>query len=176
MKNFPVKVNNKEYWISRAIAVVVFLYAKDDFGKTYILANKRGKGTPDPEFIGSYCVPCGYLDYNETILQAAMRELKEETGLVVPDSLFTLAGINDNPKDDKRQNVTFRYIVKSDSPIEELQKDLTAKYSENNEVSDIKFIPLDEIDTYKWAFNHDKLIKQYLFSNNDTFNIRYRLI
>ena len=80
MKNFPVvdKNTEREYWISRSIAVVVFLFAKDIFGETYILAEQRGSGTPDPEYIGKYCVPCGYLDYDETIVQAAQRELMEE--------------------------------------------------------------------------------------------------
>ena len=30
-----------------------------------------------------------------------------------------------------------------------------------NEVEDIKFIPIEDIDKYEWAFNHENLIKSY---------------
>ena len=165
MKNFPVidKNTGREYWISRSIAVVVFVFAKDIYGETYILAEQRGIGTPDPEYIGKYCVPCGYLDYDETIVQAAQRELMEETGLNFPTTDFKLLNINDLPKSDKRQNVTFRYIVNSNVPIEDLSKLFTTKNSEKNEVESIKFIKLNKIDDYEWAFNHQELIKEISF-------------
>ena len=95
MKNFPVidKNTEREYWISRSIAVVVFVFAKDVFGETYILAEQRGKGTPDPEYVGKYCVPCGYLDFDETCAQAAQRELIEvyrnaDVFVICPSNFF----------------------------------------------------------------------------------------
>ena len=66
--------------------------------------------------------------------------------------------INDNPNDDKRQNVTFRYRCTIKENIEDIN--LTSKNSEEEEVSSIKWIPIDDIDNYKWAFNHDKIIKE----------------
>ena len=170
MKNFPVidKNTEREYWISRSIAVVVFVFAKDTFGETYILAEQRGAGTPDPEYVGKYCVPCGYLDYDETIVQAAQRELNEETGLTIPTSDFKLVNINDLPESDKRQNVTFRYIVNSNILVEDLSKLFTTKNSEKDEVSSIKFIELKDIDNYEWAFNHQKLIKEISLKKEKT--------
>ena len=123
MKNYCIIDNEgREHWVSRSIAVVVFVFARDIYNQEYILAEQRGTGTPDPEYIGKYCVPCGYLDYDETIVQAAQRELMEETGLNFPTIDFKLLNINDLPKSDKRQNVTFRYIVNSNVPIEDLSK------------------------------------------------------
>lgn len=170
MKNFPVidKNTGREYWISRSIAVVVFVFARDIYNQEYILAEQRGIGTPDPEYIGKYCVPCGYLDYDETIVQAAQRELMEETGLNFPTTDFKLLNINDLPKSDKRQNVTFRYIVNSNVPIEDLSKLFTTKNSEKNEVESIKFIELKDIDNYEWAFNHQELIKKISFKKEKT--------
>lgn len=172
MKNFPIvnPEDNKEYWISRAIAVVVFVFAKDADGRYYILSVERGTGTPDPEFVGAQCVPCGYLDFDETIVQAAQRELMEETGLNFPTSDFKLVSINDNPSDDKRQNITFRYIVNSLVPMEDLLKLITPCNSEKDEVAAINFIGLDYISNFKWAFNHNKLIKDIY---NDNINIRH---
>ena len=60
--------------------------------------------------------------------------------------------------DDKRQNVTFRYRYTIKENIEDIK--LTSKNSEEEEVSSIKWIPIDDIDNYKWAFNHDKIIKE----------------
>lgn len=162
MKNFPIidKETGREYWISRSIAVLVKVVAEDIRGNKYVLAVQRGKGTPDPEYVGKYCMPCGYLDFDETTKQAAQRELIEETGLNFPISDFKLVNINDNPEGDKRQNVTFRYIVKSLVPIEDLEQSFTIKNSEKDEVSDIKFINIEDIDLYEWAFNHNSLIRQ----------------
>ena len=170
MKNFPVidKNTEREYWISRSIAVVVFVFAKDVFGETYILAEQRGKGTPDPEYVGKYCVPCGYLDFDETCAQAAQRELIEETGLNFPIKDFKLVSINDIPGSDKRQNVTFRYVINSNVPVEDLCKLFTTKNSEKDEVESIKFIKLSNIDNYEWAFNHQKLIKEISLKKEKT--------
>ena len=163
MKNFPVidKETGREYWISRSIAVVVAVFAKDKISNDdFVLVVQRGTGTPDPEYIGAFCMPCGYLDFDETCVQAAQRELVEETGLMFPISDFKLVSINDVPESDKRQNVTFRYVVKSSLTIEELGYMFTTKNSEKDEVSDIRFVNMYTIDSYKWAFNHQKLIKE----------------
>ena len=170
MKNFPVidKNTEREYWISRSIAVVVFVFARDVFGETYVLAEQRGKGTPDPEYVGKYCVPCGYLDFDETCAQAAQRELIEETGLNFPVKDFKLVSINDIPESDKRQNVTFRYVVNSNILVEGLCKLFTTKNSERDEVESIKFIKLSNIDNYEWAFNHQELIKKISLKKEKT--------
>ena len=143
-------------WVARNIAALVMVIGSDKNHKSYILANKRGPKTPDPEFRGCWCMPCGYLDYNETIKEAATREVFEETGVKLNPKNLILFYINDNPEEDKRQNVTFRYRYTIKEYIEDIK--LTSKNSEDKEVSDIKWIPIDEINKYKWAFNHDKII------------------
>lgn len=170
MKNFPIidKETGREYWVSRSMAVVVFVFAKDNDGDECILAVKRGKGTPDPEYVGKYCVPCGYLDYDETLQQAAARELKEETGLTFPNCDFKLFSINDNPYDDKRQNVTFRFVVNCLTLANNLELLFTTKNSEKDEVDFIRFIKIKNINLYEWAFNHEELIKKVSNQRNKT--------
>lgn len=157
MKNFPIidKETGREYWISRSVAVVVAVFTKDS-----VLVIQRGIGTPDPEYVGKYCLPCGYLDFDETCAQAAQRELMEETGLNFPLSDFKLININDNPESDKRQNITFRYVVRTQLTEKELELMLTTKNSEKDEVSSIRFIDISNIDMYELAFNHNNLIKE----------------
>lgn len=172
MKNFPVKVDNKEYWVSRAMAVVAMVFAKDIHGRKHVLTVQRGIGTPDPEYIGKYCLPCGYLDFDETLIQAVARELKEETGVTLPNSDFKLLSFSDDPKADKRQNVTFKYVVESNVPVEDIQKVFTSANSEKDEVSDIRFIPIEDLSLYEWAFHHNKIIELYI-AKHDIFNSRH---
>ena len=158
MQNHPLvnPATGKVEWVARNIAVLVMVIGMDKNHRSYVLANKRGPETPDPEFRGCWCMPCGYLDYNETIRMAAVREVYEETGVMLNINNLTLFYINDNPEEDKRQNVTFRFSYTIEDPIEDIE--LTDKNSEFEEVSDIKWIPIDEVNNYKWAFNHDEII------------------
>ena len=163
MKNFSIihDKTGREYWISRSVAVMVILFAYDLKGIQYVLTVRRGEETPDSEYIGAICLPCGYLDYDETTQEAAARELFEETGIEVNPLELKLLSINDNPNDDKRQNITFRYFIEVRGiTIESLNQLLTTKFSEKNEVDFIEFIAINEIDNYKWAFNQDKIINQ----------------
>ena len=160
MRNHPLKnpETGETEWISRAIAVLGVVIGIDKNGVKYILAEQRGTGTPDPEYIGCWCLPCGYLDYNENVHQAVAREVLEETGVNIHPDNFVLFHINDNPFSDKRQNVTFRFKTELEGYIDDWE--LTDKFSESNEVSNIKWIDLREVGNYKWAFNHDKIISE----------------
>jgi ADP-ribose pyrophosphatase YjhB (NUDIX family) len=158
MNNFSVKVNGREFWISRSIAVVAFVVATDENGTSWILATQRGKGTPDPEYVGKWCLPCGYLEYDETMDEAVIREVKEETGVTLNPDRLNFLNFNADPKSDKRQNVTFRYIAWVN--YNEALAELTTKYSEKDEVMEVRFIPLNDIKEYSWAFNHQNLIEE----------------
>ena len=158
MQNHPV-VNpetGEVEWVARNIAALVMVLGYNKQGKPHVLANVRGPKTPDPEFRGCWCMPCGYLDYNETIRESAVREVFEETGVKLNPKNLILFYINDIPEEDKRQNVTFRYRCTVKEDIEDIK--LTDKNSEDEEVSNIKWIPIDEVNNYKWAFNHDQII------------------
>lgn len=157
MKNFPIEHEGKTYWIARNIAVACFVFTEIN-GETYILANQRGEGVPD--FRGFWNCPCGYLDYNETTEQAAIREVYEETGIKL--EYAKCFNFNDKP-DENLQNVTFRYISTLDDPqIVDFNLDTANRGGENNEVQNIAWIPIDKINEYKWAFNHDKIISEII--------------
>ena len=174
MKNFPIEYEGKTYWISRAVAVVGYIFTFDN-GKLLVLANKRGKGTPD--FQGYWNCPCGYLDYNETTREACTREIAEETNLTVNPKSLTLDSIQDDPAEDSNQNITFRYW-----DFNSFYSALTiyAKGAEPDEVEDVEWIPVEELDNYQFAFNQEetikRIVKQHLLryiniNNRDKFNV-----
>lgn len=159
MKNFPFKAinpdTNKEetFWYSRSVTVCITVFAEDDSGNLCVLANKRGPDCPD--FVGYWVCPCGYLDFNETVVEAAARECFEETGVRIPTSTIRFTRYNDDPKANL-QNISLRFTVQLGQVV-----NTTNIYNEGKETSEIKWIPVKDIDSYKWAFNHDQLIKEH---------------
>ena len=141
-------------WYSRSIAVAGFVYCKNKKGEWCVLASERGKGTPD--FQGYWNSCCGYLDFNEKITAALAREIFEETGVVISEDMFELAGYEDSPSAN-RQNVTFRFRC---CFYEKLCEEFEFSHANNekDEVGEIKWIPIEEVGNYKWAFGHDKRI------------------
>ena len=64
-------------FIARSTAVVgCVLCVNDD--KLSVLMVERG---PKVDNSGKWCMPCGYLDWDESLKEAVIRELFEETGL-----------------------------------------------------------------------------------------------
>lgn len=164
MKNFPIKTEDgNTYWISRSIAVLGIVVCVKD-GEYYILANKRGEGTPD--FQGMWNMPCGYLDFDETTKEACSREVYEETGIKVNPNDWRFLAIADSPSQN-RQNVTIRYIYFIDDPQPKdisLGANTEDRGGKDNEVETIAWVNLKNLDNYEWAFNHKEIIKSLFTS------------
>lgn len=167
MKNFPIKITEdiivdgenmkgKTVWHSRSCATAIFVFSNMN-DEWCVAAVKRGPGCPNN--IGKWCCPCGYVDYNETVQEAAARELLEETSLQVGDSYYDLhldfKGFNSNPEDDVLQNITFYYagLIRF-----HFKPQLSKVFSEKDECDDLAWIPLADVNKYDWVFGHDKLI------------------
>ena len=153
MNNFEFEHNDKKYWYSRSVAVVGIIFLVSLEEGIHVLANKRGKGTPD--YQGYWNMPCGYLDFNETCEQAIIREIFEETGLSIKPDLINLIGIDSIPEGS--QTVTLRYSGVILGKTDEYK--LSNKYSEENEVEEAKWIHEDNLYKYHWAFGHDNIIR-----------------
>lgn len=178
MKNFPVKVDGKEYWISRSIAVCVFVF-KIKGNKLYALIERRGKGAADEQ--GKLCTCSGYLDFNECDREATTRELMEECGFIAKEERLQFMYINSDPKADKRQNVTIHYVyfAKGNEDFNEKK----AIGGEVDEVADVKWMEIGNFDKDKvlyvniydimaedWAFNHDYIMIDHL---SKFFKLKY---
>ncbi|WEH43969.1 NUDIX hydrolase [Streptomyces sp. AM 2-1-1] len=63
-------------------------------------------------YAGSWALPGGHVDVGEASLQAAVRELKEETGITVPADAFVQVGVFDAPgRDPRGRYVTVAYTA-----------------------------------------------------------------
>ena len=71
--------------------------------------------------------------------------------------------VNTDPSEN-RQNVSLRYgaYFKSD-----ILPELTDENSEPNEIADLKWEKVKNLDKYDWAYNHDKKIVEFLELIND---------
>ena len=157
-RNQPCYDKNGKFlgWFSRSIASVLFVFCKDKDGSLYVLASERGTGAAD--FQGYWNCPCGYLDFGEKIASSACRELKEECGVEADPNKIVMFGYEDSPSAN-HQNVTFRFTcLIDDRTIDEIK--FSKDGNEKNEVGEIKWVPIGEIDAYKWAFGHEKRIHE----------------
>ena len=155
MKNFPVNVNGKEWWISRSVAIAASIYTIIN-NKLCVLADKRGPGLPTN--VGLWSVVSGFVDFDETLKETCIREVHEETGVDISNIELNMMDIEDDPKR-AGQVILVRFCGFLWNG--EKQK-LTDKYSEPNEVDDIKWIPLNELENYEWtSLKHIQKIREY---------------
>ena len=171
--NECVKVGDREIWISRSCAVAMTIIVKYE-GTLYCLMGQRGKGCPDE--VGRWVLPCGYLDWDESLAGAAMRELLEETGFdytefqqMNSDSIV-LSNFEDgqpwavhSDKSGVKQNITHHFGAYIELPKRSWGlPQLTSEYCEPDEVDELKWIKLDDLWRYDIGFSHDKRIPMYV--------------
>jgi len=142
-------------WFSRSMATALFAFCKDEEGDWCVLASERGEEAAD--FRGMWNCTCGYLDYDETTKECAVRECFEETGVKLPIESLIFIGYEDDPVKANRQNVTFRFAAKIEDRITS-DFEFSKEHNEGKEVGKIAWVKVKDIDNYEWAFNHKNRI------------------
>ncbi len=107
---------------------------------------------------GKWALPGGYMDRDETTIEAVMREVLEETGYTC--TVEGLLTVLDKParSGDDRQNVTFVFTVK---PIAQLGKP-------DDEVTELAWFDLDTLpSTEQMAFDHLEIIWEWVKQNDE---------
>ena len=120
-----------------------------------IILVKRAPGVPSP---GKWAIPGGFVDRDETCEQAALRELKEETGY--SGKIGKLIKVIDNPnrKNEERQNISFVYLINVVEKVGE----------HDDEVKAVEWFDLDKLPKEDdFAFDHYQIIQDYLKSKLD---------
>lgn len=116
---------------------------------------------------GKWAIPGGYIERDETSIEAVMREVLEETGYTCEvEQLLTVMDKPDRRGDD-RQNISFVFTVHL---IAQLHTQL-----DKTEVSELKWFPLNQLPSESdMAFDHLEIIWEWikqqdpkLFSNLD---------
>ena len=170
--NRCVIIDGEEIWISRSVTVLAILVVVCD-SNAYVPLNKRG---PDlPSEVGKWCLAGGYLDYDETIGGAVMREVWEELGLdlQVLQVNHRLVGSLDQPslvfsEPRRSQNITMHYpLMVFLTPGSKLPQ--LAPQVSQGEVTDVGWFPLEKALEMNLAFNHQDILQRCL--DNEFANI-----
>ncbi len=120
-----------------------------------ILLIKRSENVSEA---GKFGLPGGYVDRDETADQAALRELKEETGY--SGKVIKLFKVNDTPhrKGDDRQNIALIHTVEPGEQVGE---------PDPHEISEVKWFSLDNLPKEEeFAFDHYEIVQEYIKSLN----------
>ncbi len=116
-----------------------------------ILSIKRGR----PPFVGMWANPGGNIDEGEQPIDAAVRELEEETGLVLDPSKLKYVGMLDKPwRDPRNKNcVSHAFVaVLDDYPIVKASDDATdCIWNDVDSNGDMNI---------KMAFDHNEVIRK----------------
>lgn len=154
MKPTFTNTPNKVAYLSRHVAVMVVPVFC--CGNTlYVPLGQRSGKVSDS---GKWCLPCGYLDWDESAQDAVIREAYEELGLdlrgLISDQPWF---VQSDPKRDARQNVTLRFGC-----INFVDKlpDLTI---DGSEVVAAEWRTVSTaIGSTDLAFNHAQIVDEYL--------------
>ncbi len=161
-------IGDRGFFHSRSVAVVGVIIARHK-DNVYVLVERRGPKMDKPN---EWCVPCGYMDWDENGTGAIFREIYEETNLnmdefindnrLVYEALKQPWFVHDTPFA-HRQNITLRYGCCVDVLSEELPEVSNVNVG-TDETAEVKWINVVEVGSkkYNFAFNHDEVISQFI--------------
>lgn len=98
-------------------------------------------------FKGFWALPGGHVDWNETVEQAVIREIREEVKVVIEK--LTLLGVYSSPERHPEQSVAISYVA--------LIKGFP---SAGSDAEAVRFFPLDKLPD-QLAFDHHLIISDY---------------
>jgi 8-oxo-dGTP diphosphatase len=98
-------------------------------------------------FAGSWALPGGFVEPGERLLEAALRELREETGLALADATFV--GVYDAPERDPREHTIATAFVA-------LLGGVRPEASARDDARAVAWVPIDALPAL--AFDHATIL------------------
>ena len=126
--------------------IVVLRYGKDVL---QVLLIKR---KADP-YKDCWALPGGFVNMDETVEEAACRELAEETGIQREPAQLTLTGVWSKPDRDPRMRVV------SNSFLTTFSKDAVRA---GDDAAGFSWVPVSQIENWNLAFDHLSIIRRSL--------------
>ena len=126
------------FWQNPIVGVAVIIL--DDENR--LLLGKRSRGVYEDQ----WCIPCGYVECDEHVRDAAQREFREETGLEVRvGDVYTVHSNFHNPKV-QTVGIWFRGTVTG------------GKLAASDDLNAVSYVPLTSLEDYPLAFPTDELV------------------
>jgi XTP/dITP diphosphohydrolase len=165
--------DGRKIWHSRSVAVASIIFV-DDENTIKILMIKRGPLSETDA--GKWAFPAGFLNWNETLSEAAIRELYEETGLYAPD-LETFSGssldtgrivYSDSRPLKDTENVLLAYTMFTSA--KELPK-FSVDFTKNKgEIADIRLISIDDLENYDITQQVRDVIREVILTETESIS------
>ena len=139
---------NYEYEYPRpALAVDLLIFRGASSPRELLLIERKH----DP-FAGRWALPGGFLDENETLEEAASRELLEETGLrVSDDNLCQLKAYSTVDRDPRTRVISVVFVANVPAK---------AELQAGDDAADAKWFRVDELP--ELAFDHEQIVNDGL--------------
>lgn len=135
------------------ITVDIAIFSKDENSANIILVKRKNE-----PFKGQWVLPGGFLDEGETLVEAAIRELEEETSLKIK-SLEQFKAFGDPGRDPRGQTVTVVFLG-------EVNKDKVSIMAASD-AAEVAWHNLNKLP--KLGFDHNKILKEAIvLSSNNT--------
>ena len=158
-KNFSIMRNGEEYWVSRSSTVSLYVFCKDSSGKWNVLVSQRGENT---KWGGKWNVVAGFLDYGETLEQAAARECFEECGVNIEGAKLINCGANSEKLEG---SVNHKFACILDGVIDQYppsMKNCEGYGTEAQEVQNVSWVPVAAVGKLNMARSQKKNAKDLI--------------
>jgi 8-oxo-dGTP diphosphatase len=113
-----------------------------DAGKTGIVLIRRKNDPP------GWAIPGGFVDYGETLEQAALREAKEETGLEI-EGLRQFHAYSDPRRDPRRHTISTVFVARGKGALRA-----------GDDAASAEVFPEGQLPT-SMAFDHADILRDY---------------
>ena len=103
-----------------------------------------------PPFQGELALPGGFVDVGETVENACIREVREETNVKI--KIIKLIGVFSDPKRDPRgHTVTIAFLCEPSTSDEKLKA--------LDDANSLEIIPISKVSSLTMAFDHKEILE-----------------